>query len=338
VEVIGVISAVLILYFGGVRVETGLLTLGELVAFLQLAELFYRPIRDLSDKYNVLQSSMASSERIFKLLDTKPKLSDPPQPVGIDKAKGRIEAENVWFAYKDENWVLKDVSFTVEPREKVAIVGATGAGKTSLISLLFRFYDFQKGAIRIDGVDIKKQRIEDVRARMALVLQDVFLFSGDIAGNVRLRNEAIPDDDVRAALRRVGFDRFLKDLPQGLHTPILERGATLSTGQKQLLSFARALAFDPDILILDEATSSVDTETELLIQEALGELMKDRTSIVIAHRLSTIERADKILVFHHGELRETGRHAELLNQRGLYYTLYQMQFRQKPGKQAVPTG
>jgi ATP-binding cassette subfamily B protein len=238
VEVIGVISAVLILYFGGVRVETGLLTLGELVAFLQLAELFYRPIRDLSDKYNVLQSSMASSERIFKLLDTKPKLSDPPQPVGIDKAKGRIEAENVWFAYKDENWVLKDVSFTVEPREKVAIVGATGAGKTSLISLLFRFYDFQKGAIRIDGVDIKKQRIEDVRARMALVLQDVFLFSGDIAGNVRLRNEAIPDDDVRAALRRVGFDRFLKDLPQGLHTPILERGATLSTGQKQLLSVA----------------------------------------------------------------------------------------------------
>ncbi|MCB2231782.1 ABC transporter ATP-binding protein/permease [bacterium] len=334
VEIIGVLSVVLILYYGGIRVETDIMTLGQLVAFIQLVEMFYRPIRDLSDKYNVLQSSMASSERIFKLLDTQPAIESPPTPARTNGFSGRIEVDNLWFAYGEEDWVLRDVSFSVEPKEKIAIVGATGAGKTSLISLLFRFYDFQKGAIRFDGIDIRQWPIDQLRSHMALVLQDVFLFSGDYAGNVRLRDNSISDDEVHAALGRVGFDRFIERLPDGIHSEIRERGATLSTGQKQLLSFARALAFNPEILILDEATSSVDTETELLIQQALNELLKDRTSIIIAHRLSTIEKADKILVFHHGQLRETGRHDELLKRKGIYYKLYQMQFKQEAGEHA----
>lgn len=332
VEIIGVLSVVLILYYGGIKVESDLMTLGQLVAFIQLVEMFYRPIRDLSDKYNVLQSSMASSERIFKLLDTQPAIAAPAVFADSNRFAGRIDVENLWFAYGGEDWVLRDVSFSVEPKEKIAIVGATGAGKTSLISLLFRFYDFQKGSIKFDGTDIRQWPLEKLRGHMALVLQDVFLFSGDYASNVRLRNQQITDDEVRAALSRVGFDRFVDRLPQGIHSEIRERGATLSTGQKQLLSFARALAFDPDILILDEATSSVDTETEILIQRALDELLKDRTSIIIAHRLSTIERADKIIVFHHGRLRETGRHDELLKQRGIYYKLYQMQFKHESGR------
>ncbi|MDX9858476.1 MAG: ABC transporter ATP-binding protein [candidate division Zixibacteria bacterium] len=331
VEVIGVLSVVLILYYGGLQVESDIMTLGQLVAFIQLVEMFYRPIRDLSDKYNVLQSSMASSERIFKLLDTPPQIEAPATPAETNGLSGRIDVENLWFAYNDEDWVLRDVTFSVAPKEKIAIVGATGAGKTSLISLLYRFYDFQKGSISFDGIDIRRWSIPKLRGHMALVLQDVFLFSGDYAGNVRLRDQSITDDEVRAALSRVGFDRFLERLPNGIQSEIRERGATLSTGQKQLLSFARALAFDPEILILDEATSSVDTETELLIQRALDELLKDRTSIIIAHRLSTIERADKILVFHHGQLRESGRHDELLKQRGIYYKLYQMQFKQERG-------
>lgn len=340
VEVIGVLSTILILYFGGIRVTNDIMTLGQLVAFIQLAELFYRPIRDLSDKYNVLQSSMASSERIFKLLDTDPAIQDVDSPKKLDSFSGKIEFENLWFAYKDEDWVLKDVSFTVEPKEKIAIVGATGAGKSSLISLLFRFYDYQKGTIALDGVDLKQIEVDSLRRRMALVLQDVFLFSGDYAGNVRLRNEEITDEQVKQALNRVGFDRFVEKLPNGLQSPIRERGATLSTGQKQLLSFARALAFNPDILILDEATSSVDTETEQLIQQALEELMKDRTSIVIAHRLSTIEKADKIVVLHHGQVKEIGRHDQLLKQRGLYFKLYQMQFKKEQSgesRSAAPT-
>ncbi|MBD3402203.1 ATP-binding cassette domain-containing protein [candidate division GN15 bacterium] len=334
VEVIGVLAVVLILYFGGVRVESDIMTLGQLVAFIQLVEMFYRPIRDLSDKYNVLQASMASSERIFRLLDTEPAVLELPKPARVNGFSGRIDVEKLWFAYNDDDWVLRDVSFSVEPKEKIAIVGATGAGKSSMISLLFRFYDYQKGAIKFDGVDIKEWPLHRLRKHMALVLQDVFLFSGDYAGNVRLRDESITDEQVHAALSRVGFDRFLDKLPNGIHSEIRERGATLSTGQKQLLSFARALAFDPEILILDEATSSVDTETEQLIQEALDELLKDRTSIIIAHRLSTIEKADKILVFHHGQLREVGRHDELLKQKGIYYRLYQMQFKQEvaPGQ------
>ncbi len=330
VEVIGAVSLGLLLYYGGVRIYEGTLTFGGLVAFIQLVEQFYRPIRDLSEKYNILQNSMAASERIFDLLDTEPAIVDPPAPKRIEQFKGRIEFDHVHFAYNDEDWVLKDVTFTVEPGERVAIVGSTGAGKSSLVSLLFRFYDYQKGAIRLDGVRISDMRVRELRSHLGLVLQDVFLFSGDFAGNVRLRDDTIGDDQIRQALSRVGFDRFLKGLPDDLHTEVRERGSTLSTGQKQLLSFARALAYDPNILILDEATSSVDTETELLIQKALEELLKGRTSIVIAHRLSTIENADKIVVLHHGRVREIGTHTELLNKRGVYHTLYQMQYSRMP--------
>ncbi|MEW5992887.1 MAG: ABC transporter ATP-binding protein [Candidatus Zixiibacteriota bacterium] len=327
VEIIGALSVGLLLYFGGLRINEAVLTFGELVAFIHLVERFYRPIRDLSEKYNILQASMASSERIFRLLDTKPSIISSGSSRSLMDFRGRIDVDRLWFAYQEDGWVLRDVSFSVEPGERVAIVGATGAGKTSLVSLLYRFYDYQKGSIRLDGVDLKELPIAELRSHLALVLQDVFLFSGDFAGNVRLRSEQITDEQVRVALRRVGFDRFLTNLPDGIHTEVKERGATLSTGQKQLLSFARALAFDPDILILDEATSSVDTETELLIQQALEELLKGRTSIIIAHRLSTIEKADKIIVLHHGGVREMGKHEELLQRKGIYHTLYLMQYR-----------
>ncbi len=338
VEIIGAVSVGLLLYYGGVRILNGSLTYGELTAFMFLVERFYYPIRDLSEKYNILQSSMASSERIFNMLDTEPSIKEPDKPSKINTFKGRIDFEHVWFAYKNNDWVLKDITFTVQPGERVAIVGATGAGKTSLISLLYRFYDYQKGIISLDGVPLDRLTLHDLRSHMALVLQDVFLFAGDIAGNVRLRNDNISEQDIKDALHRVGFDRFLPDFPKGIHSEVQERGTTLSTGQKQLLSFARALAFNPDILILDEATSSVDTETELLIQKALEELLKGRTSIIIAHRLSTIEKADKIIVFHHGELREMGKHHELLQKKGIYYTLYQMQYKQYPVIGTVPSG
>lgn len=333
VEIISALSLALLLYYGGVRINDATMTFGELVAFIHLVERFYRPIRDLSEKYNILQASMASSERIFALLDTEPA---PTEGKNVSKFTGRIEFENVWFAYNSEQWVLKDVSFTVEPGEKVAIVGATGAGKTSLMSLLYRFYDYQRGAIRLDGLQLPDWSRERLRSHLGLVLQDVFVFAGDIADNVRLRDESITDEVVRESLSRVGFDRFLKDLPDGIHTKVQERGATLSTGQKQLLSFARALAHDPDVLILDEATSSVDTETELLIQKALDELLKNRTSIVIAHRLSTIEKADKIVVLHHGEVRQIGPHAELVKQPGIYQTLYQMQYQKSERPPSTP--
>ncbi|MBK7142707.1 MAG: ABC transporter ATP-binding protein [bacterium] len=329
VEIIGSLSLALLLYYGGFRLQDSTLTFGELVAFISLVQRFYRPIADLAEKYNILQSSMASSERIFALLDTEPAIIETSTPKHIQTFSGKIEISNVWFAYQKEDWVLKDVSFTVEPRQKVAVVGATGAGKTSLISLLYRFYDYQKGSIKVDGVELRDLPSAELRSHLALVLQDVFLFSGDYAGNIRLRDRSISDARVKEALERVGFGRFMDALPNGLATEIRERGATLSTGQKQLLSFARALAFDPKILILDEATSSVDTETERLIQRALDELMKDRTSIVIAHRLSTIEKADKIIVLHHGQVREIGGHAELMQQRGIYYKLYQMQYKKQ---------
>ncbi len=329
VELLGAISLGLLLYFGGVRIMGGTMSFGDLVAFLFLVERFFAPIRDLSEKYNLLQSSMAASERIFTLLDTEPEIRQAPIPSHIEQFRGRLELDGVWFAYNDEDWVLKNLSFTVEPGQRVAVVGATGAGKTSLISLLFRFYDYQQGAIRLDGVELKALPKAELRSHLGLVLQDVFMFTGDYASNVRLRDESIADDQVRQALSRVGFDRFVDQLPDGLHTPVKERGATLSTGQKQLLSFARALAFDPDILVLDEATSSVDTETEALIQKALEKLLEGRTSIVIAHRLSTIEKADKILVLHKGELREMGKHEELIAQGGIYRTLYEMQYKKQ---------
>jgi ATP-binding cassette, subfamily B, multidrug efflux pump len=335
-EIIGALSIGLLLYYGGGRIYDNQLTFGELVAFIHLVERFYGPIRDLAEKYNVLQSAMASSERVFELLDTpsgaEPQLISAQQQ---DKFRGKIELENVWFAYNGDNWVLRDVSFTVEPGQKVAIVGATGAGKSSLISLLYRFYDYQKGTIKLDGVDLKSLTTERLRSHFALVLQDVYLFSGDIASNVRLRRPDISDKEVTDSLTRVGFDRFLRDMPDGVKTLVKERGATLSTGQKQLLSFARALAFNPEILILDEATSSVDSETETLIQKALDTLLEKRTAIVIAHRLSTIEKADKIVVLHHGQVREIGTHAELIGKKGIYHTLYLMQYRKQTPLRSV---
>lgn len=327
VEIIGSLSVALLLYFGGLKIYEGVLTFGGLVAFIQLVEKFYRPIRDLSEKYNILQASMASSERIFNLLDTKPDIKEIQVPKVIRNVKGKIQFENSWFAYNDEDWILKDISFSVNSGEKVAIVGSTGAGKTTLVSLLFRFYNLQRGAIKIDGVDIADMKLDDLRGLLGLVLQDVFLFTGDYASNVRLRDKNITDEQVKMALERVGYSRFLRDEKDGIHTEVKERGATLSTGQKQLLSFARALAFDPQILILDEATSSVDTETEQLIQTALDKLLEGRTSIIIAHRLSTIEKADKIIVLHHGEIREMGKHQELLQKGGIYYKLYEMQYK-----------
>ncbi len=329
VEIIGALSVGLLFYYGGRMINAGTLSYGELVLFIYLVERFFYPIRDLSEKYNILQASMASSERIFKLLDTEPQIVSKIQTKRPEQIRGGIEFRNLWFAYNREDWVLEDVSFSVAPGEKVAIVGATGAGKTSLVSLLFRFYDYQRGSLTVDGVDIRDYDLADLRSHMGLVLQDVFIFSGDYARNVRLREQDISDDMVRSALGRVGFERFLNSRSNGIYTEVKERGATLSTGQKQLLSFARALAFDPRILILDEATSSVDTETELLIQQALEELMKGRTSIVIAHRLSTIEKADRIIVLHHGRLREMGKHEQLLKKRGIYYRLYQLQYKKQ---------
>lgn len=328
VEIIGSIGIALIIWYGGGQVIQGVVTIGTLVAFIQLARSFYEPISDLSEKYNILQAAMASSERIFKLLDEPVTIHSPEKPKLIGRARGHIEFRNVWFAYKDEDWILKDVSFTVEPGRRVAFVGHTGAGKTTITNLLLRFYDVQRGQVLLDGVDIREMDLKELRSNFSIVLQDVFLFSGDIAGNVRLGNQDIADDQLRAAASEVHADDFIARLPEGYATELRERGAGLSVGQKQLISFARALAFDPRILILDEATSSIDTETEMLIRDAVERLMKGRTSIVIAHRLSTIQSVDKIIVMHKGEIREAGTHQDLLNQRGLYWRLYQLQFYQ----------
>lgn len=326
VELIEVAAVVLLIYFGGIRISTELLTFGELVAFIQLVERFFRPLRDLAEKYNILQSSMASSERIFKMIDEEPAITAPANPKKIQQFEGKIEFDHVTFAYNEPEYILRDVTFTVNPGEKVAIVGATGAGKTSLMSLLLRFYDTREGSIKIDGVPLKDMDPEYIRSHMGLVLQDVFVFSGDFANNISLHNENISADQITEAARQVGISGFIDTQPEKYATKVEERGSTLSTGQKQLLSFARALAYDPKILILDEATSSVDTETEILIQQALDKLMRGRTSIIIAHRLSTIEKADRILVMHKGQLRESGTHQELLGQKGIYHTLYETQF------------
>jgi ABC-type multidrug transport system fused ATPase/permease subunit len=296
------------------------------VAFIQLARSFYEPISDISEKYNILQSAMASSERIFKLLDEPVTIKSPEEPVRRGRSRGRIEFRGVWFAYKEEDWILRDVSFTVEPGERVAFVGHTGAGKTTITNLLLRFYDIQRGQILLDGADIREMDLEELRANFSIVLQDVFVFSGDISSNIRLGNKEISDERVAAAAREVHADAFISRLPEGYSTELRERGAGLSVGQKQLISFARALAFDPRILILDEATSSIDTETEILIRDAVERLMRDRTSLVIAHRLSTIQSVDKIIVMHKGEIREVGTHQQLLAERGLYWRLYQLQF------------
>ncbi len=326
VRVLSAVSLALIIWYGGGEVIQGALTFGTLVAFTQYVERFYRPIMDLSEKYNILQSAMASAERVFGLLDTKPSFGDQPGPKEWKQCQGRVEFDRVWFAYDEDKWVIKDLSFNIEPGEKVAIVGATGSGKTTTSGLLMRFYDHQKGSIRLDGIDIKDIPTHDVRENIGLVLQDVFLFSGAIDKNIRLGDSSITDEKLRAAARDANLDRFVDRLPNGYGFKIGERGVSLSVGQKQLLSFARALAYDPGILILDEATSSVDTETEMLIQEAVERLMKNRTSIIIAHRLSTIKKVDRILVLHKGCLRESGTHDELLKQRGIYWKLYQLQY------------
>jgi ATP-binding cassette, subfamily B, multidrug efflux pump len=337
IEAISSLASALIIWYGGGRVLQDALTLGALVAFLQYSQRFFRPISDMSEKFNVLQSAMASSERIFKLLDEPVAITSPDKPAHRPRdSKGHIRFENVWFAYNpvsdggvaetDANWVLRDVSFEVKPGERMAIVGATGSGKTTMINLLLRFYEVQRGRITIDGVDIRKLDLADVRGLASLVLQDVHLFSGTIADNIRLGNQAIDDERMRQAARAVHAEPFIERLPKGYANPVAERGSTLSVGQKQLLSFARALAFDPRILILDEATSSVDTETELLIRDALHVLMAGRTTIAIAHRLSTIQDMDKILVLHKGRVREAGTHQELLAQRGIYFKLFELQY------------
>jgi ATP-binding cassette subfamily B protein len=363
IEAISALAAALIIWYGGMSVLAGTLTLGSLVAFLQYSQRFFRPISDLSEKFNILQSAMASSERIFKVLDEPVTIETPVQPVRRPApAAGHIVFDHVWFAYNeqlsttedteerrlkagtssvssvssvvessDENWVLRDISFDVRPGERVGIVGATGSGKTTLINLLLRFYDVKRGRITIDGVDIRALDLADVRGLFSLVLQDVHLFTGTIADNIRLGSTAIDDDRVKRAAQAVHAEPFIARLPQGYGSAVAERGSTLSVGQKQLLSFARALAFDPRVLILDEATSSVDTETEIVIRDALRVLMAGRTTIAIAHRLSTIQDMDKILVLHKGRLREVGTHQELLAKRGIYFKLFELQYKsEKP--------
>jgi ATP-binding cassette subfamily B protein len=356
IEILSTIAIACVFWFGGIRVIAGTVTLGVLVAFMQYAQRFFRPIQDLSEKYNILQAAMASSERIFKLLDTPVEVVSPVNPVQA-VGRGRIEFDHVWFAYRkletangdgqphsgngarpvphsaaDDSgydWVLRDVSFVIEPGETVAIVGHTGAGKTTIISLLLRFYDIQRGTIRIDGVDIRELDLKELRRRFGVVLQDPFLFSGTIENNIRLGSDWISDEQVEAAAEGVNVADFVRNLPKGFAEPVLERGSTLSTGQKQLISFARALAHDPKILVLDEATSSVDTETELRVRDALTRMVEGRTSVIIAHRLSTIQRADKIIVMHKGHVREIGSHQELLAQRGIYWKLYQLQYKEQ---------
>ncbi|HXC71599.1 MAG TPA: ABC transporter ATP-binding protein [Pyrinomonadaceae bacterium] len=331
VDLIGAVGIALIIWYGGYRVmqntpQYTVLTLGALVAFIQYSQSLFQPIRDISDKYNVLQAAVVASHRIFKTLDQPLAITTPEKPLKTHRARGRIEFQNVWFAYKDEDWVLKDVSFTVEPGQSIALVGHTGSGKTTITNLLMRFYDIQRGRILLDGVDLRDWDLNALRRNFAVVLQEVFLFSGTIEGNIRLGREDITEERVRWAAQEVHADRFISRLKDSYKAEVRERGAGLSVGQKQLISFARALAFDPALLILDEATSSIDTETEQLIQRAIERVMRDRTSIVVAHRLSTIQNADRIIVLHHGEIREQGTHQELLAERGLYWKLYRLQY------------
>lgn len=344
VEILSAIAIACVLWFGGNRLLHGgignLVTIGVLAAFIQYAQRFFRPIQDLSEKYNILQAAMASSERIFKLLDTTVEVLDSANPKKVE-GPGVIEFDHVWFAYRqmpieesadtpsreDFDWILRDVSFTINPGETVAIVGHTGAGKTTIISLLLRFYDVQRGAIKVDGVDIREMSIEDLRRRFGVVLQDPFLFSGTVADNIRLGTPSIGDAAIEQAAEDVNVADFIRALPEGFNENVRERGSTLSTGQKQLISFARALAHNPKILVLDEATSSVDTDTEVRVRNALSKMVEGRTSVIIAHRLSTIQQADKIIVMHKGKLREIGSHQELLAHRGIYWKLYQLQYK-----------
>jgi ATP-binding cassette subfamily B protein len=313
-------------------------SIGALIAFLQYAQRFYQPLADLSDKYNILQGAMASSERIFKLLDTEVTITSPAAAYSPPAIRGEIQFDDVWFSYKENEPVLKGISFRVQPGKTLAVVGHTGAGKSTLANLLLRFYDISSGTVRVDGVDVRQWDLPRLRKSIAMVLQDVFLFSGTVGANIRLGEEEIDTERIRWAAREVHALEFIDRLPGGFDAQVRERGAGLSVGQKQLIAFARALAFDPKILILDEATSSIDTETEQLIQRALERLLVGRTSIVIAHRLSTIQRADHILVMHKGEIREYGTHQELLALRGIYYRLYLLQYRdQELGEAVIPS-
>lgn len=326
VNLLGAVSVALILWYGGLQVLAGTLTLGSVVAFIQYSERFFRPISDLSEKFNILQSAMASAERIFSLLDSRPSILQPNRPFG-KRVRGAIEFEDVDFSYASEAAVLKDVTFRVEPGEKVAIVGATGAGKSTIIGLLARFYDVQSGAIRVDGQDVRQWDLRQLRDGMAIVLQDPFLFRGSMEENIGLWETSFDTSRIRAAARRVRAEEFVLATPDGYSTPVSERGTSLSVGQRQLLAFARALVRNPAILILDEATSSVDTETEIRIQEALAELMQNRTALIVAHRLSTIQSCDRIVVLHKGEIQEQGNHRELLERRGLYHRLFELQYK-----------
>ena len=340
VDFIGATGIALIIWYGGYRIMQNtpaytVLTLGGLVAFIQYSSFLFQPIRDISDKYNVLQAAVVASHRIFKTLDLPIAITSPAVPAKSGRALGRIEFENVWFAYKDDDWILKDVSFKVEPGQSVALVGHTGSGKSTITNLLMRFYDVQRGRILLDGVDLRDWDLQALRENFAVVLQEIFLFSGTIAGNIRLGREDISEERVTWAAQEVSAEPFINRLRGGYQAEVKERGAGLSVGQKQLISFARALAFDPAILILDEATSSIDTETEQLIQQAIERVMRNRTSIVVAHRLSTIQRAEQIIVLHHGEIRERGTHQELLAQHGLYWKLYKLQYADG-GRRQVP--
>ncbi len=357
VEVLSAVAIACVIWFGGNQVIREAVSLGVLVAFMQYAQRFFRPIQDLSEKYNILQAAMASSERIFKLLDTPAEVVSP-EPVQIPTGLGRIEFDHVWFAYRTAaqaaeeaaqrgeklkslghadhyDWVLRDVSFTIDPGDTVAFVGHTGAGKTTIISLLLRFYDVQRGAIRIDGVDIRDMDLAELRRRYGVVLQDPFLFSGTVADNIRLGSRWIADSSIEDAAEQVNVADFIRSMPGGFDEEVKERGSTLSTGQKQLISFARALAHSPKILILDEATSSVDTETEFRVRDALNRMVEGRTSIIIAHRLSTVQRANKIIVMHKGEVREVGTHQELLAKHGIYWKLYRLQYKDQEALGAI---
>ena len=322
---LSVIALVLIMGFGSKFTLEGTLTIGTLYVFINYIKHFFEPIQELAEQFGTLQSSIAASEKIFSILDEKPDIVSPEQPVALDALKGEIEFKNVWFAYENEEYVLKDISFKIRPGEKVAFVGATGAGKTSILNLIGRYYDVQKGQILIDGVDIKQIDIDRLRGDIGQVLQDVFIFTGNIRENITLRNENISDADMIEASKHVNADYFIDKLPHKYDEPVSERGATFSAGQRQLLSFARTLAYDPKILVLDEATANIDTETESLITEALQKLMEGRTTIMVAHRLSTIQHADRIMVMDHGEIKECGSHQELLAQNGIYKKLYDLQ-------------
>ena len=343
VDFIGAIGIATVIFFFGfqnlntVSAAGAGLTIGVLASIIQYSQYMFQPIRDLSDKFNVLQAAIVASHRIFILLDLDIEVTSPAEPKKSGPAKGRIEFQNVWFAYKGEDWVLKDVSFTVDVGENIALVGHTGSGKTTVTNLLMRFYDVQKGRILLDGVDVRDWNLEDLRSNFAVVLQDVFLFSGTVENNIRLGNKEISRERIEWSAKEVHADEFIRRLDGDYEFKVRERGAGLSVGQKQLISFARALAFDPKILILDEATSSIDTETEQLIQQAVERVMARRTALVVAHRLSTIQRCDRILVFHHGELRESGTHNELLTHRGLYWRLYQLQYADGSGIAQAPT-